>query len=235
MYIYTGENPVGYYVYQYSHPVTNIPFYIGKGKKGRCLVHLKETKENTENYKKWCVIESLRNKNLKPIITILSERLTEVEAYSLEEEYILKYGRRHLDPGGILTNICLSNRPPVKKWTDKEREAARQRGFARKGTYSDETKQKCRDAKLGILASETTKANMSVSAQERVKIYPNPMAGRTQSESSRALISQKARNRTKLECPHCHTIMDASNFPRYHGEKCKMIKHCDVIVLSDQP
>jgi hypothetical protein len=223
MYIYTGENPVGYYVYQYSHPVTNIPFYIGKGKKGRCLVHLKETKENTENYKKWCVIESLRNKNLEPIITILSENLTEIQAYELEEKYILQYGRRDLDEEGILTNICLSNRPPVKIWTDEQRNAARQRGFARKGTYSDATKQKCRDANLGKVVSETAKANMSVSAQKRVKIYPNPMAGKTQTQSTKNAMSQKARNRIKKECPHCHILMDASNFAKHHGDKCKSI------------
>jgi hypothetical protein len=57
-----------FYVYVYYHPETNMPFYIGKGTGTRYMKHLSETKENTENYKKWAVIQGLRNKGLEPII-----------------------------------------------------------------------------------------------------------------------------------------------------------------------
>jgi hypothetical protein len=44
--------------------------------------------------------------------------LDENDAYTLEAEYIQKYGRENIDSGGILANICLDNRPP--NWKGKK-------------------------------------------------------------------------------------------------------------------
>jgi NUMOD3 motif len=101
-----------YYVYEYIDPITNLPFYIGKGKDNRDLKHLDETYETTENKKKYAYIEGLRNKGLTPVINKIKTNLTESDAYDLETELIKKYCRRDIDPNGILTNICEDNRPP---------------------------------------------------------------------------------------------------------------------------
>jgi len=107
-----------YYVYEYVDPRTNTPFYIGKGKKGRMFYHLTETLENTDNLRKFKYIELLRSLNLEPIIRKIHDNLDEETAYTLEDEYIIKYGRKGIDPNGILTNYCLGQRPPVKYGKD---------------------------------------------------------------------------------------------------------------------
>jgi hypothetical protein len=102
-----------FYVYTYRDPDEKLPFYVGKGKNDRKYKHLKETKENTENYLKWCKIQSILNKNKFPIIEEVFETDIENEAYEYEKKIIQKYGRKGLDDGGILTNRCLDNRPPT--------------------------------------------------------------------------------------------------------------------------
>jgi len=102
-----------YYVYSYRDPKEFLPFYIGKGKDNRKLQHLKETKDNTDNYLKWCKIESIRQRGQSPIIEILFNTDDEDEAYLYESKLILKFGRKYLDVGGILTNRCIDNRPPT--------------------------------------------------------------------------------------------------------------------------
>lgn len=110
-----------FYVYRLTDPRTNLPFYIGKGCDYRCYKHLTETAENTENYKKYCYIQGLRNKGYEPIVEKIKEHMSESDAYDLETELIQQYGRIDIDLNGILTNICLDNRPPRTKWTDERR------------------------------------------------------------------------------------------------------------------
>lgn len=104
-----------FYVYIYRDPRSMKPFYVGKGKKNRMFHHLNETFENTENKKKWGYIKGLRNKGLEPIVGRYSKNLTEKQAYELEERLIKKWGRKDFEKYGILTNICINNRPPSSK------------------------------------------------------------------------------------------------------------------------
>jgi len=122
-----------YYVYVYRHPITMLPFYVGKGKAGRMWAHLNETFENTENRKKYAVIKSLSNQGLSPIIGRYAKNLNEDSAYDLEEMLIKKWGRRDFEPNGLLTNICSGNRPPS----------------ADGRTISESTKQKISKSKIG--------------------------------------------------------------------------------------
>lgn len=101
-----------FYVYELVDPRTNLPFYIGKGKNNRCEKHLDETYKNTENKKKYAYIKGLKNKGLIPVINKIAIELLEEDAYNLEAELIALYGRKGIDKNGILTNICVDNRPP---------------------------------------------------------------------------------------------------------------------------
>ena len=101
-----------FYVYIYYHPITKQPFYVGKGSGDRYKKHLIETKDTTENYKKWAYIQGLRNLGLEPIIEKVFNTANEEIAYNEEERLIRYYGRQGIDKDGILTNICENSRPP---------------------------------------------------------------------------------------------------------------------------
>ena len=159
-----------YYVYIYYHPITNLPFYVGKGKKNRMFHHLKEPAETTDNKKKFNYINKLRKNGLTPIITKFKEYLTENDAYDLEEELILKFGRKGFESYGILTNICLGSRPPVTSGKDHHNFG---RGFLTK--HTEETKKKISESKKGQESwhkgrtkSETTKAIMTAAQQGKI-------------------------------------------------------------------
>lgn len=100
-------------MYSLNDPRSEDPFYIGKGSGDRPKNHFYEKYETSGNRRKWCKIASIRADGLKPEIRILCEGFAnESDAYDVEESYIKLYGREGVDPGGILTNICVSNRPP---------------------------------------------------------------------------------------------------------------------------
>ena len=102
-----------YYVYVYKDPLSQTPFYIGKGNGNRKFQHLKETKDNTENYLKWCKIRSILNRNKQPIIDEVFESNNEQEAYYVEASLISHFGRIGFEPNGCLTNRCIDARPPT--------------------------------------------------------------------------------------------------------------------------
>lgn len=102
-----------YYVYFLLDP-TNfyLPFYVGKGKENRWEDHLFETIETTQNKRKFFKIEKIRQSGKEPKVMFFAVDLTEDEAYAIEDEQILRFGRKGFEEGGILTNICLGARPP---------------------------------------------------------------------------------------------------------------------------
>ena len=105
-----------YYIYVYIDPRNNLPFYVGKGSGDRKFHHLNETLETTDNREKFYKIQKLKSIGLLPIIETLVDNIEdETIAYQLEDEWILKYGRKRYEKGGGLTNICLGNRPPICK------------------------------------------------------------------------------------------------------------------------
>lgn len=104
-----------YYVYALIDPRTSLPFYIGKGKKenNRHNDHFKETLKNNSNRQKIYKINYLKSLNLDIPIKIIEDNIQdENTAYLIETTHIKKYGRKNIDSGGILTNICIDNRPP---------------------------------------------------------------------------------------------------------------------------
>jgi hypothetical protein len=106
------SNDKSYYVYVYRHPVTMLPFYVGKGKDSRMFKHLYETYENTENRKKYAVIKNLLSHGILPVISRYAKNLDEETAYQIEEMLIQRWGRQGFEKNGLLTNICVGNRPP---------------------------------------------------------------------------------------------------------------------------
>ncbi len=174
------------YVYELIDPRTNIPFYVGKGTGKRAESHLKESKDQTTNLRKWYKIQSIREDGFEPIINRVKDGLTHDEAYVFEEALIKQYGRKDFDENGILFNICSNNRPPpmTGKTHNKETRAKQSAthtgvkktpehcvniGKAKSGEkhpfwgkpVSDERREKIRQGNLGVLRSDVTRKRMS--------------------------------------------------------------------------
>jgi hypothetical protein len=76
---------------------------VGKGTAGRAWDHLKANARNY-NPKKEKAIKSIRRAKFEPIVSIKKTGLTNLEAFRLERELVLKIGRLDLKTG-FLTNL----------------------------------------------------------------------------------------------------------------------------------
>ena len=75
----------------------------------------------------------------------------------------------------------------------------------------------------GIEDAEQLKRKRSASTKGKNNAGEhNPMFGNQHKESAKALQSYRAKNRPKLECPHCGIVCASSQFNRWHGDKCKL-------------
>jgi hypothetical protein len=95
-----------YYVYVYSDPDTNIPFYVGKGSGKRSEFHLKDF--SGKNPHKENKIRKLLSEGKLPKIDIIYSGLPESIAYSFETLKIEQLGTIK-DRTGPLTNILKSD------------------------------------------------------------------------------------------------------------------------------
>ena len=118
---YYQETQTVYYVYCYLDPISDLPFYVGKGKGDRAYQHmngLEYEKENKQVTRFKNKLRSLARRNMKPKIIFLAENIVDENiAYDIEAEYIKKYGRKGYDENGILLNICENANPP--NWKGK--------------------------------------------------------------------------------------------------------------------
>lgn len=119
-----------HYVYSLVNPLTNLPFYIGKGVRYRYSYHLREYLQYSHTTSaKLFFIHHIISSNLKVIVKILSVFDTEEEALNEEKRLILIHGRL-FEYQGYLTNYTIGGHSlsgrhnPMfgKKRTYKEKE-----------------------------------------------------------------------------------------------------------------
>jgi hypothetical protein len=231
------EEKIMYYIYEYVDPRNNLPFYIGKGSRGRKFNHLKETLESTDNRKKYFKIQKIKSLGMHPIINVIIDNITDENlAYKIEDEYILKYGREGFEDGGILTNICLNNRPPLgigekngmfnKKHTDK---AKKKVSDANKGKIpwnkgiprDDALKEAVSKANKGKTAWNKGKRR---SEEDRQKMKEG-WAQRKEKGLPKTVVSNTHSSKQQTFCNHCEkTISGLGNYSRWHGNNCKLFR-----------
>lgn len=130
-----------FYVYAYIDPVTNQYFYIGKGSGNRDTRHLcdsKNVKKQSAYLYFYRKINKIRREiDREPIVKRLVEKLSMENSYLLEEKLIFKYGRKGIEPNGILYNRSLGGRG--NRGTKYSKEACAKISKAHKGKkYSKE-------------------------------------------------------------------------------------------------
>jgi len=193
-----------YYVYFLTDPRhDNRPFCVGKGSGKRSQTHLVETADNTENLRKFLKIQKIRDAGLEPGIEYFAIELTEDDAYALEADLILKYGRAKIDEGGILTNICIDSRPPDLRGYVVPEEVRKRRSEYNKangikppprmpGPLTEEHKAKLSLALTGRIVTEEQRKHLSALFKARGHRPPDP-TGRPVSEDTRQKIGDAQR------------------------------------------
>jgi hypothetical protein len=127
-----------HYVYIHRNPITNSIFYIGVGYKRRAWSFKWGHSKHYYHY---------IQKHGLPIVEMYKINLTEDEAYKLEEQLILEYGRVGIDNNGILVNKSSGGKTSAK---------------GNKQYLTDEWKKKIGDANRGKSKhNEQTKKSIS--------------------------------------------------------------------------
>jgi hypothetical protein len=111
-----------YYVYAIFDPRIEFdsvigevkPIYIGKGCGNRLLTHIKEAtgvyKQKTRSNLKYEMINDIIANGYEPIVRKISENMNEQDAYELEIVYIELFGRKDIEPNGILANRVIDQK-----------------------------------------------------------------------------------------------------------------------------
>ena len=90
-----------YYVYAYLDPITEEPFYIGKGSGDRMVRHLRQSRRNDKPTFFHRKLNKMMRLGLNPIICIIKDALSEDEAYASETTLIHLTGTRALGTGPL--------------------------------------------------------------------------------------------------------------------------------------
>jgi hypothetical protein len=131
------------------------------------------------------------------------------DAYDFEQKLISE----DFDSPLCLNRSCYHGKARFK--IDCHTEEAKQK--MRKPKHTEESKAKMSEYRKGTTQSENTKQKIS----DSLKGVNNPNFGKTFSEERRKEMSEAAKNRVRIECPHCGKTAAPGMFNRWHGDKCK--------------
>ncbi len=157
-----------YYVYVYKHPITQVPRYVGKGKKNRAYAHLKGS--SNKNLAGW--INNLKEQDLTPLIDFVATDLEEELALLVEVEAISKYGRQDKQKGPLF-NHTDGGDGGAMPWTQYSRDKLSKTTKGRPGKKkSPEQLQKMSETakRLGIKPPSRKGAKHPCTPEQKLKI-----------------------------------------------------------------
>ena len=194
-YVYIYLNPLkpGKYTYGNFISFQFEPFYIGKGKKDRIYIHLKEKKKSHKFY----IIQKIRKNNQEPIIEKLNFDLDDTNSKELEIFYIKIIGRSDLKLGP-LTNQTDGGEGKNRVLCSGETRKKLSKNFKGKH-HSVETKKKISEAKKCKKQSEEHKRKNSEAHKGNTNGRGN--IGRKHTEETKKKIGNANRNKEEGELP----------------------------------
>lgn len=170
-----NTSDVTFYVYRHVRLDNNTPFYVGKGVGSRAY-----SKQNRNTY--WRNIV----KSAGYEVEVIMDNLTEEAAFQKEVEFIKLYKN---------CGYCEANKTDGGEGTTgfKHTEATKQKLKGRK--FSEDHKQKLREANLGKKLSEERKRTIS----ESLKGDKNPSSGKKFSDTHKNKISEAHKGKKHTE------------------------------------
>ena len=145
-----------FYVYLLIDPITNQPFYVGKGKGDRAKSHLRPSNLQSVSLKN-NKIKSIQTQNREPEIQYIAENLTEKEAWTLEIAKISEYGRINLGTG-ILCNHTDGGDGPANRspWNKGKKFSDETRKKMSKSRKNSETAMACAYKNISKMITQNT-------------------------------------------------------------------------------
>ena len=180
-----------YYVYEYLREDLT-PYYVGKGQRGR-----------------WRQAHTVAVPT-RDRVRFVAKELTELQAFALEEELILEYGRKDLGTG-ILRNLTSGGEgatpgPEVRAKLSAAKKGKRPNNYGKTYSLKEPRKWDRQGENHHMFGKEHTDE-----AREKIR------------EASREMHRQK-RLTESYTCPHCgHNSYAKGPMTRWHFDNCKKV------------
>lgn len=190
------------YVYTLIDPRNNLPFYVGKGTRGRCYFHMWEARNSEKQTPKLNKIRKIERLGLSVRVCKVEQNVTDDMAKDLECLLIAEAR----DIGIELTNLTdggdgalgLKRTPEqIAKsrhdWTDEQKQKISE---SLKGERNPNYGKPCDEARRQAIIKGTT--GVKKSTTENMK-----------------------KPKRKDECPHCGIMASGGNLAKWHMDNCK--------------
>jgi hypothetical protein len=190
------------YVYMLIDPRNNLPFYIGKGARGRCYFHMWEARNSAKQSPKLNKIRKIERLGLSVRVCKVEQNVTDEMAKDLECLLIAEAR----DIGIELTNLTDGGDGTLGLKRTPEQIAKSRH------TWTDEQKQKISESLKGERNPHYGKPCDESRRQAIIK-------GTTGVKKSTTKNMKKPKR--KEQCPHCKIMASGGNLARWHMDNCK--------------